>query len=1083
MTIVYKPSFNNGILTPRAGGRIDLTKYESSVAQAENVMPQPWGGITRSMGTEYIDSCLYSDKRARLIPFRYSTTQAYVIEVGDEYMRFFMNGGVIYTNDASTMFLAHYDGNDASQSLTDSGPTGHTITVNGNAKIDASDGVFNQSLIYDGNASYIEMADSSRFSYGANTFCLEKRFKVTSDSGRHVLYSQRIQSDHIFWYYDAYSHELCFYSTAGGANQIKRRVSWTATADTWYDARIIRGWGGNPTSWAMTIEGVAVDTWTYTGSLPDVSAVVTMGSFGTATTIDVDLVNQATCQFNGSATISRAKTGDSSSMLKLVAASSDHLVFQDSANWDLCNVANYTIYFEISLTNHAGSDAFMEQYADVDNKWAFYHKDGTGCELYVRSAAAAIIDVVGGEITDSSVHKIALVKVGTDWGIYIDGVQTAYSSDASTVAIAGSLYIGRGSTAGASFYCNGYMGNIYMSKSNKFSAAPNVGKTDTITMPDGMPTIDANTVFALPCDLMDMNGHEDECRISKDARQTATFVPPTVAYPLGSSGGGTSYQITTPYQESDLRDIYYTQSADTLYPTHPTYVPRKLVRNDHDSWTLSSITFDWPPFMDGNYASVMMLPSATTGAVTVQVSTGLFTTSYVSADIRYRGGYFNIASIQSATQCTGNVIKTLGAVAWDDSWALSSWNGVNGYPACVTFFEQRLCYAATDKEEAKIWMSVSGDYYNHNPKVGSTIVDTDAVQYSIDSGEINKINWLVPSGKLFAGTAGDVFMLSGNQDDGITPSNIKCRSAAAEQSADEIMPIRIGNSVMFVEYGGHNLRELAYELTEDAYRAKNILILAEHLTRNNTIVEMSLQRIPFKVIWCVLDDGNVLSLTYLKEHDVIGWTKRDFGDGFVESVAVIPGNTDDEVWFIVKRTINGSVVRYIERLKPAFTGSDVCDSFYVDCGLTYDSTATSTISGLDHLAGETVMFMADAERNESTKVTAAGIIHLDIPASCVHVGLKNEATVQTLRVSTAQFQGTPKRISNVTIRFFETAGEVSIGVPGKMDTKNFGSTLFTGDHKFTFPSGYDNDGQITITKEDGYPMTILAIIPDIEMYR
>jgi hypothetical protein len=143
----------------------------------------------------------------------------------------------------------------------------------------------------------------------------------------------------------------------------------------------------------------------------------------------------------------------------------------------------------------------------------------------------------------------------------------------------------------------------------------------------------------------------------------------------------------------------------------------------------------------------------------------------------------------------------------------------------------------------------------------------------------------------------------------------------------------------------------------------------------------------------------------------------------------------------------------------------------------------TTISGLSHLAGESVMFMADGNLNVATEVNSTGYIYLNTAASVVHVGKKIETEIETLRVSPAVYQGKPKRISYVTIRFFETAGEVQLGVTGKMDTINLGTTLFTGDHKFTFPSGYDDDGKILIKKTDSFPMTILAIIPDIEMYR
>ena len=127
----------------------------------------------------------------------------------------------------------------------------------------------------------------------------------------------------------------------------------------------------------------------------------------------------------------------------------------------------------------------------------------------------------------------------------------------------------------------------------------------------------------------------------------------------------------------------------------------------------------------------------------------------------------------------------------------------------------------------------------------------------------------------------------------------------------------------------------------------------------------------------------------------------------------------------VKREIDGSTVRHVEFLKPIEFGTDVTDAFFLDSGLTYDSTATTTITGLNHLEGEIVSVLADGSSHPD-KTVSGGSITLDRSASKVHVGFGYRSTVETLRIEAGAddgiAQGKIKRIHGVTVRFFNTVG-------------------------------------------------------------
>lgn len=210
--------------------------------------------------------------------------------------------------------------------------------------------------------------------------------------------------------------------------------------------------------------------------------------------------------------------------------------------------------------------------------------------------------------------------------------------------------------------------------------------------------------------------------------------------------------------------------------------------------------------------------------------------------------------------------------------------------------------------------------------------------------------------------------------------------------------------------------------------------------------------------------------------------------GVVESITAIPSGAEDQVYLSVKRTINGSTVRHIVFMESIFFGTDITDAFYVDSGLTYDSTATTTISGLNHLEGETVQILADGSAH-ADKTVSGGVVTLDRSASTVHVGYSFDSKVQTLRMEGGAddgvSQGKIKRIHGATIRFLDTVGAEIGPDEDNLDRLPFRDSsmamdeavpMFDGDKEISFPSGYDNDARVFVRQTQPLPMTILAVM-------
>ena len=292
------------------------------------------------------------------------------------------------------------------------------------------------------------------------------------------------------------------------------------------------------------------------------------------------------------------------------------------------------------------------------------------------------------------------------------------------------------------------------------------------------------------------------------------------------------------------------------------------------------------------------------------------------------------------------------------------------------------------------------------------------------------------------------------------------------------------------------MRELAYNFDVDGYIAPDMTILAEHITEGG-ITQMAYQQEPNQIIWLVRGDGELVGFTYQREQQVTAWHRHIFGGAFgsgkavCESVAVIPtDDTEYEVYVIIKRTINGATKRYIEVLNTFdFTQTDNTTFNFLDSQLDYNGSATTTISGLSHLEGQTVSILADGATH-ADKVVSSGSITLDRSATKVKVGLSYTSLLQTMRIDAGARDGTSqsktKRIYEITIRLFESVG-VEVGpdlnnlerIPfrSSANAMNQGITPFTGDKEVEFRGNYETDGFVFVRQTQPLPLTILSLYP------
>ena len=423
--------------------------------------------------------------------------------------------------------------------------------------------------------------------------------------------------------------------------------------------------------------------------------------------------------------------------------------------------------------------------------------------------------------------------------------------------------------------------------------------------------------------------------------------------------------------------------------------------------------------------------------------------------------------------------------------------GTDNYPSVVTFFEQRLVYGATNNNPQTLWFSKNGDYSNFTAGTGAD----DALIYTIASNQVNAIRYLSATRVLTIGTTGGEYVLTATSDGPITPTTTLIRKYS-NYGAAAIEPVQVADVTLFVQRGGRKVREFRYvgDINVAAYQAPDITIVAEHITAGG-LSAFAYQQEPDGVIWAIRADGSLIGVTYRREEEVVAWHKHviggefDGGQAIVESIATLPSDTgEDELYMIVKRTINGVTKRYVELMRPFDFGGVTTGAFFVDSGLRYDGSAIGSLKGLYHLEGETVTVLANGASHPD-RVVADGGVSLAYSSTTAAIGYGYTSSMQTMRIEAGSADGTsqgkPKRIHAITLRLHETVGIEVGNSPSENDRIFFRDSsmamdqavpLFTGDKDIEFPGGYDEDDRLYIRQTQPLPMSVLALFPRMNTF-
>jgi hypothetical protein len=427
-----------------------------------------------------------------------------------------------------------------------------------------------------------------------------------------------------------------------------------------------------------------------------------------------------------------------------------------------------------------------------------------------------------------------------------------------------------------------------------------------------------------------------------------------------------------------------------------------------------------------------------------------------------------------------------------------------GNPAVPSFYQQRLVMGVLPQEPQTLHFSQPANFYNFD--VHFPLQPNDAIDITLISGQVNNIKSMVPqtAGLIVLSDGLSWLINGGTPGSAVTPVQI----ASNPQSfigANDVPPIVANFDILYVQAKGTGVRDSVYDFARNVFTSVDISVWSSHLFFGYTIEEWAWAEEPFKIVWAVRNDGELLSLTFQKEQEFIAWAHSDTLGEFksvctvVESAELSAGYRNAE-YVVVERVVNSLTLKYIERFQERIFPNGAVDAWCVDSGVQYEGPATGVVRGGEHLRGLTCTGLYDGLVIPPFTMPADGVVNLPGNASKVTIGLGYTCQLKTLPLDVGEptIQGKPKKVSEVVLKVFQTLGlkvgssfddlvvikdlvrgNVSRMLTGQRD--QVVTDLVTGEASGILDPTYTTPGQYCFQQDDPLPATILGVVPNVDV--
>lgn len=398
-------------------------------------------------------------------------------------------------------------------------------------------------------------------------------------------------------------------------------------------------------------------------------------------------------------------------------------------------------------------------------------------------------------------------------------------------------------------------------------------------------------------------------------------------------------------------------------------------------------------------------------------------------------------------------------------------------PLACGFFEGRFVYGGTDERPGRVWLSAVDSFYDFDERF--LLADNHAIELELASRYRERIRHILGLDRLLVFTDASVWAVGGG-DGPIKPTDLIEARVQSDTGCSTLRPVVVGSSVLYNSSKGNRVLDLTFQNERRSFVAGDITFLSRHLFDGHTLTDWTFAENPEGLIWAVRSDGKLLSLTYDRELGIAAWSLHET-DGVVESVCAIPTYAnEDDVYVVVRRKVQGSWRRYVERLAKRNVAS-VDDAVCLDSAVQV-AYSTLTVSGLSHLEGKEVYAVGSGKVYGPLTVSGGSVtIAADSTPNRIVVGLRYDCDLELLDVPAARERD--KVIKRVTWEVEASRG-LYTGIDFASLTEwrqrtvadNYGAIpLATGEAEVRVGAGYARFGRAVLRQFDPLPLKVLGV--------